>query len=229
MLMHRGENASKEGDFTEAAVQFERAAWGYEYLNDPLAAGEAALELGRCLLYLNHGELIPALAGRIENLAKEGAAALPGGGLVTMRVWAAVLRQGQVEPGPFLHLLRLRRSARRAAAPQPLAPVSGGLPVIDSLPLLFLIPPSGLSTPRDDDWTLSPDGNWFVCEINNPSPTARIELGRRVIDLGRLLDCPARWEIEKKRVVVKVAADRRGYALINALRDEAWQASEAAS
>ncbi|MEP7013780.1 MAG: hypothetical protein ABJC13_25955, partial [Acidobacteriota bacterium] len=68
MLMHRGENATKEGDFTEAAVQFERAAWAHEYLNDPLAAAEATLELGRSLLYLNHGELLPALAGRIENL-----------------------------------------------------------------------------------------------------------------------------------------------------------------
>jgi hypothetical protein len=229
MLMHRGENATKEGDFTEGAVQFERAAWAYEYLGDPLAAAEAALELGRCLLYLNHGELIPALAGRIENLAKEGAAALPGGGLVTMRVWAAILRRGQIKPGPFLHLLRMLRRARRAAAPQPPRPSSGGLPLIDFIPPLSLIPPPGLSAGHGDYWTLSPDGNWFVREIDDPSAAARIELGRRVIDLGRLLDCPARWEIEKQRVVVKVAADRRGYALISALRGEAQQDQEVAS
>ncbi|MEP7011733.1 MAG: hypothetical protein ABJC13_15525 [Acidobacteriota bacterium] len=114
MLMHRGETATKVGDFTEAVVQFERAAWAYEYLNDPLAAAEATLELGRSLLYLNHGELLPALAGRIENLLKEGAESLPEGGLLSMRVWAAILRRGQIEPGPLLHLLRMRRRARRA-------------------------------------------------------------------------------------------------------------------
>ncbi len=112
--MLRGETATKAGDFTEAAVQFERAAWGYEYLSDPLDAAEATLELGRSLLYLNHGKLLPALAGRIENLAKEGAGVLPEGGLITMRVWAAILRRGEIEPGPFLHLLRMRRCARRA-------------------------------------------------------------------------------------------------------------------
>ncbi|MEP7009270.1 MAG: hypothetical protein ABJC13_03005 [Acidobacteriota bacterium] len=112
--MHRGETATKDGDFTEAALQFERAAWAYEYLNDPLAAAEAALELGRTFLFLNHGELLPGLAGRIENLAKEGAESLPEGGHISMRVWAAILRRGQIEPGPFLHLLRMRRRARRA-------------------------------------------------------------------------------------------------------------------
>ncbi len=112
--MHRGESATKTEDFPEAVVQFERAAWAYEYLNDPLAASEATLEVGRSLLYLNHGELLPALAGRIENLAKEGAESLPEGGLLSMRVWAAILRRGQIEPGPLLHLLRMRRCARRA-------------------------------------------------------------------------------------------------------------------
>ncbi len=101
--------------------------------------------------------------------------------------------------------------------------------MIDSMPPLFLISPPGLIASRDDDWSLSPDGNWFVREIDDPSPATRIDLGRRVIDLGRLLHCPARWEIEKKRVIVKVAADRRGYALISALRDEAGRDLGAAS
>ncbi|HXU33690.1 MAG TPA: hypothetical protein VN851_24230 [Thermoanaerobaculia bacterium] len=113
MLMHRGVGATKDGDFTEAAVQFERAAWAYEYLNDPLAAAEATLELGRCLLYLKHGELLPALAGRIENLVRESAE-LPEGGRISMRVWAVILRRGEIEPGPLLHLIQIRRRARRA-------------------------------------------------------------------------------------------------------------------
>ncbi len=119
MLIYRGESATRDGDFTEAAIQLERAAWAYEYVNDPLAAAEATLELGRSLLYLNRGELLPALAGRIENLAREAATPLPDGGLLQMRVWAAILRRGESEPGPFVHLLRMRRRARRAAAPQP--------------------------------------------------------------------------------------------------------------
>ncbi len=101
--------------------------------------------------------------------------------------------------------------------------------MIDGMPPLFLLPPPGLSARLEFDWTLSADGNWFVCEIEDPSAAARIERGRRVIDLGRLLDCPTRWEIERKRVIVKVAADRSGYELISELRGEAWRAQEAVS
>ncbi|HEV7669936.1 MAG TPA: hypothetical protein VGS22_15545 [Thermoanaerobaculia bacterium] len=229
MLMHHGECATKDGDFTEAAIQFERAAWAYEYLSDPLAAAEATLELGRCLLYLKHGERLPALAGRIENLAREEAASIPVGGLISLRVWAAILRRGEIEPSPFLHLIHSRRRVRRSAAPQVANPSPGGLPVIDCMPPHFLIPPVGFGIPYDDDWALSPDGVWFVRVIEDSSAAARIEIGNRVSDLGRLLDCPARCEIEMKRVVVRVAADRRGHALISALRDEARQNQAAAS
>ncbi len=135
--MHRGENATKVGDFTEAAMQFERAAWAYEYVGDPWAAAEATLELGRCLLYLRRGEMVAALAGRIDNLAKEAERPIPAGGLITLRVWAAVLRQGETEPGPFLHLIRLRRRLRQAAAPRPAPPAAGGLPVTEGMPVLF--------------------------------------------------------------------------------------------
>lgn len=137
MLMHRGETATKEGDFTEAALQFERAAWAYEIVNEPLPAAEATLELGRCLLYLGHGRLLSALAGRIENLAREADRPLPDGGLLQMRVWAAILRKGEAEPSPFLHLIRLRRRARRAGAPRPARSAVGGLPVTEGMPVLF--------------------------------------------------------------------------------------------
>ena len=134
-LMHQGETATREGDFTEAAVLFERAAWAYEYVNDPLAAAEAALELGRCLLYLGHGELLSALAGRIDNLAREAERPLPDGGLLQMRVWASILRKGAAEPSAFLQLIRMRRRARRAGAPRPSPPAEGGLPVTEGMPL----------------------------------------------------------------------------------------------
>jgi hypothetical protein len=116
MLMHKGECATRDGDFMNAALHFERAALGYEFSGDPQPAAEATLELGRCLLYLNHGERLPALAGRIENLAREEAASLPKGGLISMRVWAAILRRGAIEPSPFLQLIRSLRRARRGYA-----------------------------------------------------------------------------------------------------------------
>ncbi|HEV7671541.1 MAG TPA: hypothetical protein VGS22_23730 [Thermoanaerobaculia bacterium] len=212
-----------------AALHFERAALGYEFSGDPLPAAEATLELGRCLLYLKHGERLPALAGRLDNLAREEAASLPKGALISLRVWAVILRRGEIEPSPFLHLIHSRRRVRRSALPQVAKPSPGGLPVIDCMPPHFLIPPDRMGRPRDDDWAVSPDGKWFVRVIEDSSAAARIEIGNRVIDLGRLLDCPARCEIETKRVVVRVAADRRGHALIGALRDEARQNQAAAS
>jgi hypothetical protein len=109
MLMLRGERASADGDFAIAATHFERAAVGYETLGEPLPAAEAALELGRCLLYLERGELLPALAARIENLVREEAASLPAGGLISLHVWSQVLRWGASEPGPLLQLIRIRR------------------------------------------------------------------------------------------------------------------------
>ncbi|HXU31916.1 MAG TPA: hypothetical protein VN851_15190 [Thermoanaerobaculia bacterium] len=114
MLVYRGECATKGGDHANAALYFERAAVAYESIGEPLPAAEATLELGRCALYLQHGEWLPALAGRLVNLAREEAKALPEGGLITMRVWAAILRRGEIEPAPFLHLIRVRRRVRRA-------------------------------------------------------------------------------------------------------------------
>ncbi len=221
-LMFRGEQATKEGDFVLAAHHFERAAWGYETLGDPFPAAEATIELGRCLLFSRRGEWLPKLAGRLANLAKEEAASLPPGGLVTLLVWAAILRQGEAEPLALVQLIRARRRLRRAVTPQPPHPVLGGLPMIDSMPPLFLIPPERLSRhPQDDDWSLSPEGNWFVRVIMDPSAESRIETGAKIINLGGLMECPARMEIEKQRVIVKIAADHRGYALITALRDTA--------
>ena len=116
--MHRGERATRDGDFAGAAIEFERAAWGYEISGDALPAAEATLELGRCLLYLNHADRLPSLAGRVVNLALEAGSALPPGGYVSLRVWAEILRRGEIEFGPLLHLIRERRRVRRAEAPR---------------------------------------------------------------------------------------------------------------
>ncbi len=102
--------------------------------------------------------------------------------------------------------------------------------MIDSMPPLFLIPPERLSRhPQEDDWSLSPEGNWFVRVIDDPSAASRIGAGAKIIHLGGLMECPARMEIEKDRVVVQIAADHRGYALITALRDSALRFEGTAS
>ncbi len=110
--MFRGERATHVGDFREAAFHFERAALGYETLGDPFPAAEATLELGRCLLFSRRGEWLPKLAGRLANLAREEAASLPPGGLVTLLVWASILRKGEAEPLALVQLIRARRRAR---------------------------------------------------------------------------------------------------------------------
>ncbi len=120
--MHRGERATRDGDFAGAALEFERAAWGYEISGDALPAAEATLELGRCLLYMQYADRLPALAGRIANLATEAGASLPPGGYVSLRVWAALLRRGESAPGPLLHLIRERRRVRCAQTPRFLHP-----------------------------------------------------------------------------------------------------------
>ncbi len=228
--MFRGEQATFDGDFRDAAFHFERAAWGYETLGDPFPAAEATLELGRCFLFSRRGEWLPKLAGRLANLAKEEAASLPPGGLVTLLVWASILRKGEAEPLALAQLIRARRRARSTVPPQPPHLVSGGLPMIDSMPPLFLIPPERLGRhPQDDDWSLSSEGNWFVRVIDDPSAASRIETGAKIINLGGLIECPAQMEIEKQRVVVKIAADHRGYALITALRDSAQRLEGTAS
>ncbi len=101
------------------STHFERAAWGYETLGAPFPAAEATLEFGRCLLFSRRGEWLPKLAGRLANLATEEAASLPPGGLVTLLVWATILRQGEAEPLALVQLIRARRRARSATNPQP--------------------------------------------------------------------------------------------------------------
>ncbi len=118
MLMYRGERATRDGDFLDAAAEFERAAWAYEIAGELVAAAEATLELGSCLLYLNLPERLSPLAGRIANLAAEAGALLPPGGYVSLRVWATILRRGDIEPDPLLHLIRERRRIRRTRAPR---------------------------------------------------------------------------------------------------------------
>ncbi len=116
--MFRGEQATKDGDFREAAIHFERAAYGYETLGDPIPAAEATLEFGRCLLFSRRGEWLPKLAGRLADVAIEEVASLPPGGLITLLVWAAILRKGEAEPLALVQLIRARRRLRRAANPQ---------------------------------------------------------------------------------------------------------------
>ncbi len=215
----------------DAAGYFELAAVIFEELGEPMAAAEAALELGRCALFLKCGQLLQMLAGRLVNLAREEAASLPVGGIVALRVWAAILGRAESEPLAFFHLIQARRRIRRDASPGSPRPANaspGDLGPSEILREVFG-PPEGIGQPRFDDWPFSGDEKWFVRVIEDSSPAARIESGQRILDLGRRLGCPARWRVETRRVVVRVAADHRGHALINALREEARRAGEAPS
>ncbi len=229
-LLLRGERGTREGDFASGAIEFERAAWAFERAGEPLAAAEATLELGRCLLFLRFSDRLASLADRIEKLSKEGTEPLPIGGRITLRVWAAILRRGENEPGPLLTLIRVRRGVRQAAAAASTGRTGpGGLPLMDTVPPHGPIAPIRTGGWRDDDWSLSPEGAWFVLVLDGPSAVERVQEGRRIVELGRSLDCSVTWEIERRRVVVKVTADHRGYALLSALREETRAAAGAAS
>jgi hypothetical protein len=223
LLLHRGERFSREGDFLEAGLHFETAATISEGVGDPLPAADAALEVGRCALLCGHGELLPRLAGRLDNLASEHSETLPMGGIVGLRVWAQILRRAESKPGSLFALIEDRRRERRGAslvasrpAGEPGGIDGGMLARLFKSPLAF----EG-GVPVDEDWPLSEDGQWFVRVIEECSAAARIESGQRIVDLAGRLGCPVRRQIEVLRVVVNVAANHRGHALISALREEA--------
>ncbi len=223
LLLHRGERFSREGDFLEAAFHFEGAATISEGVGNPIPAAEAALELGRCALVCGHTELLASLAGRIDNLASEHSASLPIGGFVGLRVWAQILRKAESKPVQLCQLIQDRRRERRGANRLVSRPagepdgIDGGL-----LAGLFRSAQAtaGGAPPIDADWTLSEDGGWFVRVIEDGPAAARIECGQRIVDLAGRLGCPVRRQIEVRRVVVKVAADRRGRALMYVLQEE---------
>ncbi|HEV7671426.1 MAG TPA: hypothetical protein VGS22_23145 [Thermoanaerobaculia bacterium] len=121
-LMLRGERASEEGDHSRAVALFERAAITFETTGDQLFAADAYLELGLALLYLQRGEEIPALAPRVAGLASTPAP-VPGSALL-IRVFAALLRQANDQPGPFVDLVDRRRKLRFPAA----APIRATMP-----------------------------------------------------------------------------------------------------
>lgn len=221
--MHRGERLSREGDFLESAFHFEAAATISEGVGDPLPAADAALEVGRCALLCGQVELLDMLAGRLVNLASEHAASLPIGGIIGLRIWAVILRRAASQPTPFFELIEGRRRERRGANLVVSRP-AGERGDFGGCPLAGLFEPTeafGDAAALDDDWLLSEDRRWFVRVIEDASAAARIATGERIVDLGSRLGCPVRRQIEVLRVVVKVAADRRGHALISALREEA--------
>lgn len=115
--MLRGERASEEGDHSRAVSLFERAAITFETTGDLLFAADAYLEHGLALLYLHRGDEISALAPRVANLASTPSS-VPGNALL-IRVFAAILRQANDVPGPFVDLVDRRRRLRFPAAAAP--------------------------------------------------------------------------------------------------------------
>lgn len=118
--MLRGERASEEGDHSRAVSLFERAAITFETTGDLLFAADAYLEQGLALLYLHRGDEIPALAPRVARLAITPSP-IPGNALL-IRVFAAILRQANEQPGPFVDLVDRRRRLRFPAVAAPERP-----------------------------------------------------------------------------------------------------------
>lgn len=119
-LMLRGERASGEGDHARAVSLFERAAITFETTGDLLFAADAYLEHGLALLYLHRGEEISALVPRVARLAATPSP-IPGNSLL-IRVFAAILRQANELPGPFVDMVDRRRRLRSPAAAVPERP-----------------------------------------------------------------------------------------------------------
>lgn len=227
LLVCRGERSGRHGDFAGAAYYFELAGAMFEAVGEPLRAADAVLELGRSLMFLRQAELLPALAGRLENLAREEAASLPADGPLSLRVWASILRRAEGDPMSFLHLVQERRRLRR---PPSLQGVSNN-DAADLGPIVCL-PAAVLGAARSfacDGWPLSLDGRWFVHAIEEGPAADRIEKAERLVALGREAGCRVSRQIEVLRVVVKIGANSRGVALVAALRGEGLQTGEVPS
>ena len=223
MLVCRGDRVCREGDFAAAAYYFELAGAMFETIGETLRAADAVLELGRSLLFLRLDELLPALAGRLENLAREETS-LPEDGVLSLRVWASILRRAEEDPTPLLHLVqerrrRRRRGSRGGASGRGAVPGDLG-PIVDLRAAVRGAEKSGVG----DEWPLSVDERWFVHAIEEGSAGSRIERAEQLVALGRKAGCRVRRQIEVSRVVVRIEADARGVALVAALRGEGLRA-----
>ncbi len=227
LLVARGDRAGRQGDFAGAAYHFELAGAMFEAVGETLRAADAVLELGRSFLFLRLGELLPALAGRLENLALEEAATLPAGGGLALRVWATILRGAEREPTPFLQLVRERRRLRSGSRD---SYAKSGVPgEFETFAAVSAILGPAVGRRGPEDKPLSVDGKWFVHVIEGGSPADRIEAGERLVALGREAGCQMRRQIETLRVVVKIAVDARGVALVRALEREGLSERETPS
>ncbi len=108
----RGERVSEDGDFARAASLFERAALTFETTGDPILAADAYMEQGLALLYLRRGDDLRALEPRIARLLSFP---MPGN-LLLIRVFLAILRKANEQPGPFVDLVHRRRCLRSHSA-----------------------------------------------------------------------------------------------------------------
>jgi hypothetical protein len=115
-MFDRAEDARDQGNLEDSARWFGRAAGTWRTTGDVLKAADAYLELGAVLLRQRRGAMLPELAARL--LALLEIKPLPEGATLNLRVFAALVANGNENREAFLGLVLERRLSRhRRSAP----------------------------------------------------------------------------------------------------------------
>lgn len=113
-IFARAESARDQGNLEDAARLFGRAAGTWRTTGDVLEAADAYIELGAVLLRQGRGGILPELAARVLNLLK--IEPFPEGAHLNLRVFAALIANGNEGKDAFLGLVQERRLFRHRLA-----------------------------------------------------------------------------------------------------------------
>lgn len=109
-IFARAEDARDQGNLEDAARLFGRAAGTWRTTGDVLEAADAYLELGAVLLRQGRGRILPELAARLLGLLE--IKPLPEGATLNLKVFAALVANGNENREAFLGLIQERRLGR---------------------------------------------------------------------------------------------------------------------
>jgi hypothetical protein len=109
-IFARAEDARDQGNLEEAARLFGRAAGTWRTTGDVWEAADAYLELGAVLLRQGRGGILPELAVRLRALLE--IKPLPKGATLNLKVFAALVANGNENREAFLGLVQERRLGR---------------------------------------------------------------------------------------------------------------------
>ncbi len=113
-IFARAECARDQGDLEDAARLFGRAAGTWRTTGDVMEAADAYIELGAVLLRQGRARILPELAARL--LVLLDVKPLPKGAQLNLRVFAALIANGNENREAFLGLVQERRLFRHRFA-----------------------------------------------------------------------------------------------------------------